>query len=153
MNYEELVMKIQELFGKADVSKMKEHIAYQFNIEGEAAGAFYAEVSNGKLTIAPFEYFDRDVLFTTSAETLLQIAEGEADPVEAFTQGKLKVEGNFDKALMLAQFTSVKEEKKADTKAAETKAAGKTKTAKKAEAKPARKGLAAAKKTTATKVR
>ena len=105
MTYQELVSEIRDLFMQADVSGIKEHIAYQFNIRGEAEGAFYAEVSEGKLYIEPYEYFDRDVLFTTTAETLLGIAGGTMDAVAAFTQGKLQVEGSFDKALMLQSFS------------------------------------------------
>lgn len=105
MTYEQLVDEIREIFMKADVSQITEHIAYQFNIQGDAEGAFYAEVSDGKLRIEPYEYYDRDVLFTTTADTLLKIAKGKMDAVMAFTIGKLKVEGDFGKALMLSQFT------------------------------------------------
>ena len=115
MVYEELVKEIKDIFMQADVSEIKEHIAYQFNIEGDAEGAFYVEVSNGELKIEPYEYFDRDVLFTTTAETLLNIAKGKTDAVLAFTIGKLKVEGDFGKALLLQQFSKAisKEMKKA----------------------------------------
>ena len=105
MTYEELMTEIKRIFQKADVSKIKEHIAYQFNIEGEAEGAFYVEIADGKIYIEPFEYFDRDVLFTTNADTLLEIAKGKLDAVKAFTQGSLKVDGDFDKALMLQKFS------------------------------------------------
>lgn len=104
MSYEELIAKVTEQFMKADVSGIQEHLAYQFNIEGEAEGAFYAEISQGKLEIAPYEYFDRDVLFTTSAKTLLKIMNGKLDPVLAFLEGRLKVGGDFDKALKLQDF-------------------------------------------------
>lgn len=105
MNYEELVNGVREQFMKADVSDIKEHIAYQFNIGGEAQGAFYAEISEGILSIEPYEYYDRDVLFTCTGETLVDIAGGRLDPVMAFTEGTLKVEGNFDKALKLKEIT------------------------------------------------
>ena len=49
----------------------------------------------------PYEYYDRDAIFTCSAETLFKINEGKLDPVLAVTLGKLKVEGNIDKALYL----------------------------------------------------
>lgn len=111
MNYEELVNEIREQFMKADVSDIKEHIAYQFNIEGEAQGAFYAKVSEGVLSIEPYEYYDRDVLFTCTGETLLEIAGGRLDPVKAFTEGTLKVEGNFDKALKLQEIAKRAAEK------------------------------------------
>lgn len=112
MKYEELVSKIKAQFVKADVSQIKGHIAYQFNIEGEAEGAFYVEVSEGTLSIEPYEYYDRDVLFTTTAETLLAIVEGKLDAVKAFTVGKLKVEGDFDKALKLQNFARKDTQKK-----------------------------------------
>lgn len=93
----------------ADVSHVQEHLAYQFNITGEGEGIFYAEVKDGKLYVEPYEYFDRDVIFTCSADTLLKIMAGKKDPVLAFTLGQLKVEGDIDKALKLKDF--VKENK------------------------------------------
>ncbi len=101
MTYEELFSKVKSEFGSADVSDIKERLAYQFNITGEAQGIFYAEVKDGKLSVEPYEYYDRDVIFTCKAETLLKIAKGELDPVMAFTLQKLKVEGSIDKALKL----------------------------------------------------
>ena len=112
MTYEELVQEVREIFSTADVSGVKDHIAYQFNITGEAEGAFYAEISDGKLSIEPYEYYDRHVLFTSTAETLLKIVKGKMNAVHAFTIGKLKVEGNFDKALMLQQFAESNGRKK-----------------------------------------
>lgn len=101
MTYEEVFEKVKELFGEADVSKVEEHLAFQFNIQGEGEGAFYAEVKDGELFIEPYEYFDRDAVFICSAETLFKLASGKLDPVVAFTTGKLKVEGSIDQALKL----------------------------------------------------
>lgn len=85
----------------ADVSDIREHLAYQFNVIGEESGIFYVEVKNGELFVEPYEYYDRDVMFTATAKTFTDLMEGKLDPVLAFTLQKLKVEGNFDKALML----------------------------------------------------
>ena len=87
----------------ADVSEINEHLAYQFNIVGEAEGIFYAEVKEGKLYVEPYEFFDRDAIFIASADTLMKIAEGKLDPVFAFTTQKLKVEGSIEKALRLKE--------------------------------------------------
>ena len=92
----------------ADVSGITEHLAYQFNITGEASGIFYVEVKDGKLYVEPYEYFDRDAMFTCSAETLRELAEGKLDPVLAFTVQKLKVEGNIDKALRFKELVERK---------------------------------------------
>ena len=101
-------MTYADMFSKSkrddDGSRRKyvnEHLAYQFNVTGEAEGIFYAEVKEGKLYVEPYEYYDRDAIFTCSAETLFKINEGKLDPVLAVTLGKLKVEGNIDKALYL----------------------------------------------------
>ena len=32
----------------------------EFEIEGEAEGAFYVELLDGKVDVEPFEYYDRD---------------------------------------------------------------------------------------------
>ena len=86
----------------ADVSDIHEHLAYQFNIEDEeAGGAFYVEVKDGVLYVEPYEYYDRDAMFISTPEVFRKIADGEMDPVWAFTTQKLRVEGNIDKALKL----------------------------------------------------
>ena len=100
--------RVKGMFIQADVGDITEHLAYQFNITGEAEGIFYVEVKEGKLYVEPYEYFDRDAIFTCSAETLFKLAEGKPDPILAFTTGKLKVEGNIDKALRLKEIIDSK---------------------------------------------
>ncbi|MCM1050293.1 MAG: SCP2 sterol-binding domain-containing protein [Clostridiales bacterium] len=112
MTYEELFSSIKSEFMSADVSGVNEHLAYQFNITGEAEGIFYAEVKDGKLYVEPYEYYDRDAIFTCKAETLLKIATGKLDPIMAVTLQKLKVEGNIDKALKLKGLIESKKNKK-----------------------------------------
>ena len=114
MTYADMFSKVKGMFMEADVSDIQEHLAYQFNITGEAHGIFYVEVKEGKLYVEPYEYFARDALFICSAETLFKIAEGKTDPVLAFTLGKLKVEGNIDKALKLKNLIDSKKQVKKD---------------------------------------
>ena len=92
----------------ADVSDIHEHLAYQFNIVGDAEGIFYVEVKDGKLYVEPYEYYDRDAMLTASADTFMKIAEGNLDPVKAFTFRKLKVEGSIDKALKLKDLVAAR---------------------------------------------
>lgn len=112
MTYAEMFAKVKGMLMDADVSDIHEHLAYQFNITGEAEGIFYAEVKEGQLYVEPYEYFDRDAMFTCTAETLFKLAEGKTDPVLAFTIGKLKVEGNIDKALRLKDLIDSRLKKK-----------------------------------------
>ena len=102
MTYAEMFAKIRDKFLKADVSDIQEHLAFQFNVTDK--GIFYAEVKDGRLYVEPYEYFDRDVIFSCTSETLLKLADGRLDPILAFTLGKLKVEGDIDKALKLQSF-------------------------------------------------
>ncbi len=101
MTYSEFFAEVKGVFMDADVSDVTEHLAFQFNIIGEAEGIFYVEVKDGKLYVEPYEYYDRDAMFICTAERLRKIAEGTLDPVNAFLTGRLKVEGNIDKALKL----------------------------------------------------
>lgn len=108
MKYADFFAEIKSRFMEADVSDIQEHLAYQFNITGEASGIFYVEVKDGKLHVEPYEYFDRDAMFTGSAETFMKIADGKLDPVAAVGLLKLKVEGNIDKALRFKELIDSK---------------------------------------------
>ena len=101
MTYAEFFEKIRDKYMNVDVSNIKEHLAYQFNIIGEAEGIYYVEVKDGKLYVEPYEYYDRDVIFIASADTFMKIAEGKLDPILAVTLQKMRFEGNIDKALKL----------------------------------------------------
>lgn len=126
MTYAEFFDDIKNRFMGADVSDIKEHLAFEFNIEdAEAGGAFYVEVKDGELFVEPYEYHDRDARFICSPEVLIKIAEGEMDPVWAFTTQKLKVEGSIDKALRLKEIIEAKQKEIKKEKAAKKKEAKK----------------------------
>lgn len=106
MTYSEFFSEIKGKFIQADVSDIKEHLAFQFNIVGDAQGIFYIELKDGELHVEPYEYYDRDAMFTCSAETLRKIESSKLDPVLAVTLNKLKVEGNIDKALKFKELVA-----------------------------------------------
>lgn len=108
MTYEEVFQTFKNAIIDTDVSNVDENLAFQFNITGEGAGSFYAEVKDGKLSIEPYEYYDRNAIFICSADTLFKIIAGKTDPMLAFTLGKLKVEGDLGKALKIKEFISKK---------------------------------------------
>ena len=110
MTYAEFFYEIKNKFMGADVSDIREHLAYQFDIEDEEAGGiFYVEAKEGQLFVEPYEYYDRDAVFISDPDTFMKIAEGRMDPVWAFTTQKLKVEGNLDKALRLKEIIELKQ--------------------------------------------
>ena len=143
MTYEEVVAKVKEALKDADVSNVKEHAAYQFNITGEGEGAFYVEIADGKLNVEPYEYFDRDILVYTSAADLMDILEGRDDFVNANLSGKINAEGDLRKAELLKGVSIKAETKEAPAEeATDKKAPAKKATAAK---KPAAKKTAAKK--------
>lgn len=94
MRYEELVENVRKATKKVRVSKAVGHVAFQFNVEGEAAGAFYLEIADGKVNVEPYEYYDRDIIIVTSADVIMQMVEGTMQPRAAYSNGKLKVYGD-----------------------------------------------------------
>ena len=141
MTYEQLVEKVKGTYESADAKKINEHVAIQFNIEGEAEGAFYLEIADSKIKVGPYEYYDRDVVVITTAAVLTDIADGKLTVEQASNAGNLRTEGNTGKAFLLDQVTVKAKKavaKKTTAKKDEPKAAAKkaTKaTEKKAEAK------------------
>lgn len=95
MKYEELVEKVRHGVKKAKVSKTVGHVAFQFNVEGEAEGAFYLEINAGKINVEPYEYYDRDVIIVTTADIIMQMLEGKLKPREAHTKELLRVYGDI----------------------------------------------------------
>ncbi len=132
MTYADFFYEVKGKFMGADVSDIHEHLAYQFNNE-EAGGAFYVEVKDGVLYVEPYEFYDRDAMFISTPEVFRKIADGEMDPVWAFTTQKLRVEGNIDKALKLNDIIQrKKKEAKKEAKEAKKEAKKEIKEAKEA---------------------
>ncbi|MBP3569590.1 MAG: SCP2 sterol-binding domain-containing protein [Lachnospiraceae bacterium] len=94
MTYEELVAKVKDAMKRAKVSRQVGHVAFQFNVEGEAAGIFYLEIADGRINVEPYEYFDRDIVIVTSAEVILQMLEGKIQPRVAYTNGQMQLYGD-----------------------------------------------------------
>ena len=131
MTYADFFYKIKNKFMGTDVSDIHEHLAYQFDIEDpDCGGIFYVEVKEGQLHVEPYEYYDRDAKFISDPDTFMKIAEGDIDPVAAFTAKKLKVEGNIDKALRLKEIIELKKKQEKKEKKVQQKAAKASGTAK-----------------------
>lgn len=110
MTYEEIFTKSKELILANDASSIEGHLAVEVDITGEGSGAFYIELKDGNIYVEPYEYYDRDCKLIISGDDFLNICNGSLDSVKAFTNGKLKIEGDIDKALKMSEiFNAVKE--------------------------------------------
>ena len=101
MTYHELVEKIRKIYSKKDASAVNEHLAIQFNIFGEGEGAYYVELADGGINVEPYEYFDRDILISTTYDIAIKIAEGKLDIQEEAYAGRLFAEGKLGKSQLL----------------------------------------------------
>ena len=101
MRYEELVQEVKKATQSTIVSKILGHIAFQFNVEGEAEGAFYLEIADGKINVEPYEYYDRDIIIVTSADVIMQMAEGRLMPKAAYSNGLLTIHGDVEQLNVL----------------------------------------------------
>ncbi len=95
MTYEQIVAKVKEKFANADASSIDGVVALQINLEGKNVnGVFYIEVKDHAVNVEPYDYHDRNALVTVNPTNLLKILDGKLDPVEAFTKGKVAVDGD-----------------------------------------------------------
>ena len=141
MTYEEIVAYTKKKVAAANFKSYKGHLAAQVNITGEGEGAFYIELNDAVAAVEPYEYYDRDVILVSNADVFIAILDGKKAAQDAVAAGELKLIGNVEKALELAEAFK----KKAPAKKAEAKPAAKKEApAKKAEAKPVAKKAAPA---------
>lgn len=95
-NVNELIEIIQSKIEGQDFSALTEKFAAEFRIENE--GVFYIEALNGKITIAPYEYNDRDIIVNTTSENLKKILDKKLGIEKALITRKITVSGNLQKA-------------------------------------------------------
>lgn len=122
MTYEELVKEVKKNYGALDASNIKEHVAVQFNIEGEAEGAFYVEIADSNVDVEPFEYYDRDAVVTTSADVAISLSSKKVSLKDAYNDETAKVWGDLDKILYAFEQLKAKEEAPKKTVAKKTTA-------------------------------
>lgn len=122
MTYREIFESSKKIIMEADVSSFDNHLAIEIDIEGEGSGIFYIELKDKQLFVEPYEYYDRDCRFITTAENFIKLAEGKLDAIAAYTTGKLKIEGSIDKALEFKNILDAVKKQKKTTAASGKKA-------------------------------
>ena len=101
--YEDIVKKAVQAAKRVNKDAIEEHLAVEFDIEGEGEGAFYVELDKGKIDVQPYEYYDCDCRIRGGADVIMDLIAGKLDATVAYLQGKFRVEGDFDKAISFAK--------------------------------------------------
>ena len=128
MTYEELVKKTKQTVKKIDTEAITEHMAIEFDIEGEGEGAFYVELDTGKAEVEPYEYYDCDCNARMNAEALTELLAGKLDVSSAIDDEYITVEGDAGKLEAFAEVLKaipVKKAASSDKKPAVKKTAAK----------------------------
>jgi putative sterol carrier protein len=74
----------------------------QFNLAGDKATDFYAEIKNGTCTAQEGKHPSPTTTFSADAQDWLDLTAGKADGMSLFMQGKLSVDGDMGLAMRLA---------------------------------------------------
>lgn len=99
-----LIDKIKSKFANADLSVFPDKFAIQINLTGKIESVLYIEVLHGVLNVMPYEYIDRDAAINITKTNLEKFLDGKLKFETAYKDGKLTVEGDYDKAAMLKNF-------------------------------------------------
>lgn len=95
MTYEQIVAKVKDKFSDADASAVDGVVAIQINLEGKNInGIFYIEVKDHRVNVEPYDYYDRNAVVTVNPTNLMKLLDGKLNPVEAYTAGKVLVDGD-----------------------------------------------------------
>lgn len=103
MTTQNLIGRIYDKISRKDVSQWKGRIAVQCNVTDCEDGVFYIEILDGKLSVMPYEYIDRDAMLSASMRTYEDLLSGAMPPQLAVARGLVKVQGNIDKVVALTK--------------------------------------------------
>lgn len=103
MNFNDIVNKTRNIIKPSfSLRYLDETLPVQINITGENSGKFYIKLDRNQLEIEPYSYNDRKCLFTVSDKNYAAICDGSLDAVKAYVDGKIKIDGDINKALKFA---------------------------------------------------
>ena len=105
MTVQSIVDELREKAAAFDASSYEGFLALQITLS-DLGQPFYVEIKNGKLSIEPYEYTDRQANMILSSANFKKMINGKLNSVLAFTTGKLKIEGDIEKAKELKQLFS-----------------------------------------------
>lgn len=117
MTYEKIVEKVKKALAKVDASGVKGHLAVQVDVYGEGEGAFYIEISDGKVDVQPYEYFDHDLRIRCTGDEIVAIAEGKKKILEEVAAENIEALrnvsrlGDFDLVFMGRQIKNKSDKK------------------------------------------
>ena len=75
----------------------------QLNVTGSQAGQWNVVIKNGNVDVAKGTHAAPEITVTADTADVLAVADGKLDPMQAFMQGKARVQGDLSEAMELAK--------------------------------------------------
>ncbi len=95
MTFEEKFAEIKKLANKR--VKLERDFAIEFKMTDEGfGGVFYMANKDGKFSVEPYDYLDRDAVFTANSSVIEGLLLGEISPETAISTGLVEIEGDMD---------------------------------------------------------
>ena len=101
LDFDQLYKMVAPAFYKMDVTGVENKLAFEFQVKDMDNGVFYVEMNCGQVSVAPYNYYDRNAIITASSETFVNIASGKMVPKLAYAVGLITVEGDKHAVLQL----------------------------------------------------
>ena len=76
----------------------------QFNFTGAEPGNWNAQIQNGAVKVEQGVHPNPTMTLTADSADYIKLFVGELDPMQAFMQGKLKLQGDLNLAMKMTQF-------------------------------------------------
>ena len=100
--FQDIITELKTKTADFDAGAYGGFLAVQITLK-DLGEVFYIEIKDGVLTVAPYEYNDRQANIIISADNFVKMMNGKLNSIVAFTTGKLKVEGELGKASELSK--------------------------------------------------
>ena len=97
MKFENLLKKARKTAEKVDISEV-DFLAVQINVTDPDGGVFYVEVKDHRVSVEPYEYYDRHCSITLSNADCVKFLNGKLDGVKAYDEGVIQADGDLGKA-------------------------------------------------------
>jgi len=101
MTRDEIIRELKEKTASFDASAYRGFLAVQVTLR-DLDEPLYVEIKDGKLSIEPYAYHDRQANLIISSDNFVKLINKKLNATIAFTTGKLKIEGDIGKAAEMA---------------------------------------------------